>query len=232
MSRKTASGDNVLCLALIFPAALFLLYFFAVQFGVLKGYPLPAVLVLIGVLAVGIYPGLKRGDKTAWVLLSISLAAGLFLWLSGYLAVLFYLPSLIINLMFLVVFSVSVLPGNTPLITRFSMIMKGELDAKAYRYTYRVTLAWAIFFAFLLFETLLLAFFAPPRIWSIFANFLNYVFLLLFFVVEYRIRITLFPEVDHPGFFGFVLDLLRLDWRHIGLGFRGEPELDHEGKRG
>jgi hypothetical protein len=81
-----------------------------------------------------------------------------------------------------------------------------------------------VFFAVLALESLLLALFAPLHLWSIFSNFFNYLFLLLFFIVEYRIRVYLFPEVEHPGFFGFVRDLLQLDRRHFRAIFEGKPE--------
>jgi uncharacterized membrane protein len=91
--------------------------------------------------------------------------------------------------------------------------MKGNLDAKALRYTRNVTLAWVIFFTVLALESLLLALYGSTLVWSLFTNFLNYIFLLLFFLVEYLLRVRLFPEQEHPGFFSFMRSLTKVDPR-------------------
>jgi uncharacterized membrane protein len=64
-------------------------------------------------------------------------------------------------------------------------------------------------------ESILLALYAPPLVWSLFTNFLNYFFLLLFFLVEYFLRVRLFPEQEHPGFIPFLRSLTKVDPRCI-----------------
>lgn len=188
---------------------LLLVYSLSIHFGILSGQHLPALLVLLGVSTLLL---LRR--RRWWLLPLIPLALYL-IWSTDSVSTLLLLPPVLINLLLALVFGSTLLPGATPLITQFSRIMKGHLDAKALKYTRRVTLAWVIFFAFMALESVLLALYAPPLVWSLFTNFLNYIFLLLFFLVEYFLRVRLFPEQEHPGFIPFLRSLTKVDPRCI-----------------
>ncbi len=197
-----------------FPLSL-LFYSLAVHFAVLSGHLLPAVILLSVVLIAGLLPGLRKGTYVAWLILLGVFLGGLLLWLLDSVTHLFYLPPILINVMLLVLFGVTLLSGNTPLITQFSKILKGNLEPEQIRYTKNVTQAWVLFFFCMIIETILLAIFAPATIWSLFTNFINYLFLLVFFILEYMVRVRTFVDVEHPGFFSFMRSIIKLDYRGI-----------------
>jgi uncharacterized membrane protein len=188
---------------------LVLIYSLSIHFGVLSGHPLPALLVLGALISIPLL------DRRRWWLLPLVPLILYLAWSTHSAGALLLLPPVLINLLLAVVFGSTLLPGATPLITQFSRIMKGTLDAKALRYTRRVTLAWVVFFTLMTLESVLLALYAPPWVWSLFTNFLNYLFLLLFFLAEYGLRVRLFPEQEHPGFIPFIRSLTKVDPRCI-----------------
>ena len=75
-----------------------------------------------------------------------------------------------------------------------SFIVPEPLDAEYLRYTWKVTLAWTIYFAISATLSVLLFFFAPIEAWSIFANLLTPVLLGAMFVAEYLVRLRLLPD--------------------------------------
>jgi len=182
-----------------------LLYSLSIHLGVLSGHTLPTLLVL------GAVAGIVMIYKGHWLLLPLIPLTLYLLWLSQTAATLFLLPPVLINLVLALIFGSTLLPGATPLITQFAQIMKGDLDAKALSYSRQVTIAWVLFFILMSVEALLLALYASPFIWSLFTNFLNYLFLLLFFLVEYRLRIHHFTEMEHPRFIDFMRSLAKID---------------------
>jgi uncharacterized membrane protein len=188
---------------------LLLIYSLSIHFGILSGQQLPALLVLA---AVGTLLLLRR--RRWWLLPLIPLTLYM-IWSTDSVSALLLMPPVFINLLMALVFGSTLLPGATPLITQFSQLLKGNLDAKALKYTRRVTLAWVIFFALMALESALLALYAPPLVWSLFTNLLNYLFLLLFFLAEYILRVRLFPEQEHPGFIPFLRSLTKVDPRCI-----------------
>jgi uncharacterized membrane protein len=113
-------------------------------------------------------------------------------------------------------FGYTLLPGQRPLISRFAEILHGHvLDTLTLRYTRGVTLLWSSLFALMTLESLLLGLLAEPAIWSLFTHFINYLVLLLVFFLEYRLRLRHLPHLEHPGFFGFLCSLRRVDWRRL-----------------
>ena len=188
---------------------LLLIYSLSIHFGVLSGHPLPALLVLAALVSIPLL------DRRRWWLLPLVPLILYLVWSTHSAGTLLLLPPVLINLAMALIFGSTLLPGATPLITQFSRILKGTLDAKALRYTRRITLAWVVFFTLMALESVLLALYAPPWVWSLFTNFLNYLFLLLFFLVEYALRVRLFPEQEHPGFIPFIRSLTKVDPRCI-----------------
>jgi uncharacterized membrane protein len=186
---------------------LLLIYSLTIHLGVLSGLQLPALLVLMAVCIILLF------NRRRWWLLPLIPLCFYLIWSTDSVGAVLLLPPVLINLVMAMVFGSTLLPGATPLITQFSRIMKGNLDAKALRYTRNVTLAWVIFFTVLALESLLLALYGSTLVWSLFTNFFNYIFLLLFFLVEYLLRVRLFPEQEHPGFFSFMRSLTKVDPR-------------------
>lgn len=195
-----------------------MLYGVLVHYGVLSGRFAPALALLLAFLAWGALGRLRSG-RGFWSILPFLLAT---LFIFGALRAdavlsLFFVPPLVVPLGLAVLFGLTLLPGATPLVTQVSRVMKGELDAKALRYTRGVTQAWTLFFLALALESVLLAYFAAPATWSLFANGLNYLFLAAFFVIEYLIRRRLFREVTHPPFLTFLHGLLAFDYSCLRL---------------
>jgi uncharacterized membrane protein len=117
---------------------------------------------------------------------------------------LFYLPPILINLMLAVLFGRTLRPGQTPLITQYSILIRGKLEPKVVSYTRRVTQLWTLFFIFMATQSLLLALFAPVEIWSLFVNLLNYIFTIMLFVGEFLFRVRYLSSLEHPGFLQFI----------------------------
>ena len=78
-----------------------------------------------------------------------------------------------------------------------------------------MTIAWTVFFALAVLESVVLALYAPLHIWSLFTNFLNYVFVLMFFVIEYQLRLYCLPDHQHLRFKAFCQLVLSTDLRTL-----------------
>lgn len=74
-----------------------------------------------------------------------------------------------------------------------SFIITEPLDADYLCYTWKVTLAWSIYFAVSAMLSVLLFFLAPIEVWSVFANLLTPVSLAIMFAGEYLIRQRALP---------------------------------------
>lgn len=194
---------------LVISLVLLLTYSLSVHLGVLSGHPLPALIVLGCVLSLAVI------SSGRWLLLPLIPLILCLLWSWQSATAVLLLPPILINILLAIVFASTLAPGATPLITQFSQIMKGDLDAKALRYTRHVTIAWVLFFGLMTIETIGLALYASPFIWSLFTNFFNYLFLFLFFFVEYLLRTHRFTEVEHLSFIDFMLSLAKVDLRCI-----------------
>ena len=118
-----------------------------------------------------------------------------------------FIPSVLVPLLVSLVFAFSLLPGKTPLITRFALLEFKEISARIAAYTRAWTWAWAVFLLVIAAETFALAFWGTLETWSLFANVLNYVFILAFVVLEYFVRTRIIKEVQIPPFFHYLRSL-------------------------
>lgn len=129
-----------------------------------------------------------------------------------------FIPLLIYTSMF-ALFATSLIPGKTPLITRFAALIRGEnadaLTIVVQQYTRKVTQLWAASFMFLGLISLLLALYAPVITWSLFTNVISYIILILLFVLEYGARKRLVGEHMDYSIKEFVERLLKVDFRSI-----------------
>ena len=107
----------------------------------------------------------------------------------------------------------SVMPGNTPLITRFYQLTKAENDPAVTCYTDKLTWIWIIFIILLLVNNIILTFWAPLETWSLFTNFINYLLLLSMLVLEWIFRLFWFKKWESP--LEFARQLLTLDQREL-----------------
>ena len=78
-----------------------------------------------------------------------------------------------------------------------SFVIVQPLDAGYLHYTWKVTLAWTIFFAISAILSVLLFFFGPIEAWSVFANLLTPPLLGAMFAGEYLIRLRVMPDRAH-----------------------------------
>ena len=189
--------------------ALLVAYSLSVHLGMISGHTLPALILLGSVFSLAVI------SSGRWLLLPLIPLILYLLWSWKSAAALLLLPPILINLLLALVFASTLVPGATPLITQFSHIMKGDLDAKALRYTRQVTFAWVGFFVLMAIEAVILALYAPPFVWSLFTNLLNYLFIILFFFIEYLLRIRRFTDVEHLSFIDFMLSLAKVDLKCI-----------------
>lgn len=124
-----------------------------------------------------------------------------------------YLPPILMISVILFPFFRSVLPGHTPLITRFYQLTKKENNPQVMKYTDKVTWVWVIFIILLLINTIFLTFFAPLETWSLFTNFINYLLMLALLVLEWVFRIFWLKECESPV--EFARQLLTIDQREL-----------------
>lgn len=191
----------------VLPLLLFLSYPFAVHLGVLYGQLLPALLILLMLL---LLPAPTAGRLG--LVLSAAVALAITPLTAGQLL---YLPPPAIILFFWVMFARTLLPGETPLISRIAAMMHGALTPRLERYTRRVTWAWLLFFSALLVEIVLISMYASKEQWSLFTNFVNYLLLGSFFLVEFALRSVFLSPEERLGFTDFFRSLLRIDLRTL-----------------
>lgn len=77
------------------------------------------------------------------------------------------------------------------------LILHTEVDAKYLHYTWKVTLAWTLYFAGSALLSVLLFFAAPIEVWSAFANLLTPLLIGAMFVGEYLVRVRTQPQRVH-----------------------------------
>lgn len=120
-----------------------------------------------------------------------------------------FIPPLVINAFLFVLFVRTLLPGHMPLISSISKAMHGRLLPGLDSYTRKLTLVWALCFAVMFLESLLLAIFAPLEVWSLFTNVLNYIFILLLVAGEYIFRIYYLPDIKHSSPIHVIIHMVR-----------------------
>ncbi|MDZ7663101.1 hypothetical protein [Thiohalophilus sp.] len=190
---------------------LLLVYLVAVHYGVMTGSFVPAIVALA--LLAATLAGLCAQEfhyAGALLVATVILAAG---WIVKDQFNLLVLPPLLFYFGLAMVFAVSLLPGREPLVTRFARLLDGEADVAVQRYTWKVTLAWALFLLLLGVVSLLLACCASRQSWSLFTNLLGYVLVLVFFIVEFAWRKRRFPRRSQYSFIGFMRAMGRLGSR-------------------
>jgi uncharacterized membrane protein len=78
-----------------------------------------------------------------------------------------------------------------------AFVMPGALDANYLLYTWKVTLAWTVFFVLTALVSVVLFYWGPIVWWSFFANILSPILVGAMFVVEYGVRLVVLPERPH-----------------------------------
>lgn len=129
------------------------------------------------------------------------------LWpvLEHHFGLVFWLQHAGIQLILFMMFSQTLFGGRKPLCARFAETVHGPLTPRHAAYARQVTAAWTIFFAVMATASTLLFFLAPLSTWSVFANFLTPLLIVIMFVVEYRIRRRVLPDLPNAH----ILDAVR-----------------------
>ncbi|MDR2688190.1 MAG: hypothetical protein LBB76_00325 [Azoarcus sp.] len=180
-------------------------YLCAIHFTVVAGQP-SSVGALLAVLPLAL-----AAFAMAWTSRSRGLA--LLLWSAAFLALVGLWPVLesrfewVYFLQHAGVFSLlalgfgrSLAPGAEPLVSRFARVSHGALAPEVARYTRRVTVAWALFFAGLVLVSVLFFINGQTGLWSLFINFITPVSIGLMFVVEFAVRSVVLPRALRTGF--------------------------------
>lgn len=87
--------------------------------------------------------------------------------------------------------------GRTPAITVIARTIHPDMPESVERYTRKVTVAWAIFFAMQVLVSLVIFYVASIETWSMFANILNWPMVVLMFACEYFFRKRCNPDYRH-----------------------------------
>lgn len=153
-----------------------------------------------------------------WALLIVALLIGLLMLIDSQMVAKYVLYSfpVFFSLAFLLLFSRSLRTGKIPLITRVARLAEGSLSQQAEIYTRQLTVFWSFVFLLLVFETILLAVFAPIEIWSLFTNVLNYIAIMVIFVLEYFVRKRVLNEWRDKSFRQFIGSLTKIRLRDNG----------------
>jgi uncharacterized membrane protein len=196
------------------------------MFWLALGYPLLAHLAvlfddrrlqwlaLVWLLAVSVGGALIQRRLWAWAVLVIG--GGLLYWVvfagNGLYAL--YIPPAAIPAALFMLFASSLRAGQVPLITRIARVMHdGPLPEGLVVYTRRVTKLWCGVCAALFLSAVLLALFAPPRVWSLMTNVIHYVVLGAVFVLEYGYRRLRYAHHEHSGLLQYLRRLSRTNLR-------------------
>lgn len=77
------------------------------------------------------------------------------------------------------------------------LMLPDPVDPAYVRYTWKVTVAWTVYFVTSGLVSVGLFFWGPITVWSYFANLLTPVFVGLMFVIEYLVRVRVLPDRAH-----------------------------------
>ena len=213
MINKEKSKSAGVCPKTVLVFALIIAYPVAIHATIINGYAVAALLML---LAVPVFLTSRNLTGRRFTALAVAATVALLAaTIKNGEQLLLYLMPILINASLAIFFGRTLLPGETPLITRFSILLRGKLELRVVSYTRRITQLWTLFFILLALESLLLALFAPLEIWSLFTNLLNYLLAGLLFAGEYFFRVHHLHDLEHSSFPSFVRNLSRVDPRVI-----------------
>lgn len=194
---------------------LLLLYFLLVHAAILSNSGWLKFAALVVFAAELLAPWLGRAHFWAWGALGVAtIASAVFVRLGEGLLFL-YAASALVPAALMWFFGRTLLPGETPLVTRIADSMAGPLSAPVQGYTRGVTGFWTAALAAVALANVLLALWATPIIWSLFANLLNYFFIGALFVAEWLFRCWYLRGHESMTWRQYVRALVHLDLRRI-----------------
>lgn len=161
-----------------------------------------------------------RSARRGMMLAAVALGVVVLMWwwplLLAHHGVVYWLQHVGMQLILLIFFGRTLLPGQEPLCTRYARVVHAPLalSPRHARYTRDITLAWVVFFAVMALASTLLFFLAPLAVWSMFANFATLPLVALMFVAEYKVRAWVLPQVPPVH----ILDAVRAFMSSAGPG--------------
>lgn len=117
-------------------------------------------------------------------------------WLRLHYQWLFFLEHAGMQSLLCIAFGRTLIAGQTPLVSRFAVVVHGPLSPQLQRYTHGVTWAWTLYFGLMASLSVALFSFAPIAWWSGFANLLGVPLVALMFVGDYLVRRCVLPPQD------------------------------------
>ena len=121
-----------------------------------------------------------------------------------------YLPPILILLSLFLLFSQSLFSGQTPLITRYAMLLGDKLEDKHLRYNRSLTIIWSMFFLLMAITSILFAVFFSRDTWSLFTHIISYLLIASFFIIEFAYRKHHFAGEVEGGFFQFMKKIIKI----------------------
>lgn len=121
-----------------------------------------------------------------------------------------YLPPILILFSLFVLFSQSLFTGQTPMITRYAIMLGDKLEDKHLRYNRALTIIWSVFFLLMTTTSIFLALFFSMDSWSLFTHVISYVLITALFVIEFMFRKYHFAGEIEGGFFHFISKIIKI----------------------
>lgn len=178
--------------------------------AILIKQPLIIITYLLVLLLILSIDKLRNQQWLAGILLVITIAVIAYVIQQSYTQYLLYFPPMLIILSLFLLFSQSLMAGQTPLISRYAQLLGDALDAKHLRYNRALTIAWSAFFLLMLLTSILLAVFSSQGTWSFFTHVISYPLIALFFIIEFMIRKHHFAGEIEGGFFHFMAKIIKI----------------------
>lgn len=164
------------------------------------------IVPIIGIGGWGATAALKQAGSSVfvrraagWAVVTAMICTTLVLWstLLARLDWIYLIQHIACNVMLCWFFAQTLFGDRTPIITTLARTIHPDMPDDVVRYTRKVTIAWAIFFAMQVVVSLIIFYVASIETWSMFANILNWPLVILMFVVEYICRKRVNPDFKH-----------------------------------
>lgn len=169
---------------------------------------------------------MKNIFGSALVLVAI---LSLLVFSTGWLRDLMQISSLLVLSAIYTLFISSLRPHQTPLISRYAILMDPEIGDKELRYTRKVTWAWVILLSLFFIIKIEVLFFSAE--WHILQYRLNHSVDVLFllssgflFIGELYLRCWIFPEKTHDSLIQFIQKTCRISLKDIWTFKRPESK--------
>jgi uncharacterized membrane protein len=99
----------------------------------------------------------------------------------------------------LITFARTLRSNQQPLCTQFAKVVHGSLTPELAEYTRKITIAWTLFFVFVILISSYLFFSSTMEIWSTFANLFYLPLVALMFIAEFIVRKYALPDLERTN---------------------------------